>query len=141
MSQDIRQILENALDAFMKKDLEAALSFFADDAVVFDPHYPVPMMKGKAAIRQGLEWGLGNMEKPGFKIRNFWAGESNGAAELDTHHVFKGGMEIKFDQVFIFELRGDKITRFQAYVPYSPPGIGGLISKVTALIWKIQGKA
>jgi len=47
--------------------------------VVFDPHDPVPEVKGEEAIRQGFEWGLGNMENPGFAIR---AGNSKGAKSI-----------------------------------------------------------
>jgi len=141
MTQEVKEMIEGLVDAFEKKDLEASLSFFAEDAVLFDPHYPVPKMEGIGAIRQGLEWGLGNMEKPGISIRHFWMDGANGAIETDTHHVFKGGMELKFDQVFIFETQDGKITRMQAYVPYPPPGIGGLLTKLTKLGWKLKGKA
>ena len=34
-------------------DKEAAIAAFADDASIFDPHYPQPLMRGKAAIRAG----------------------------------------------------------------------------------------
>ncbi|MBZ0278178.1 MAG: nuclear transport factor 2 family protein [Anaerolineae bacterium] len=141
MSQTVGELVQDLLQVFMNKDLEASLAYFTDDAEVYDPHYPVPKMVGKAAIRQGLEWGLGNMEKPGFIIRHMWTDDTSAVVEMDTHHVFKGGMEVKFDQVFICELRDGKIAKFHAYVPYPPGGIGGLLSKVTRLIWKLKGKA
>jgi len=135
-----RDQVEKLFALFAAKDVEKVLAAFADEAVVFDPHYPVPEMKGKVAIRQGFEWGLGNMEKPGFTIRNFWAGENNAVVEIDTHHVFKGGLELKFPQVFVIEAREGLVTRLQAYVPYPPPGIGGLLASVVRLMWKLQGK-
>ena len=42
-------------DALMRGDREATIAAFADDAEIFDPHYPRPLMRGKAAIRAGLE--------------------------------------------------------------------------------------
>ncbi|MBI5651197.1 MAG: nuclear transport factor 2 family protein [Chloroflexi bacterium] len=135
-----RAQVETMFAKFAAKDLNAVMAMFAEDAVVFDPHYPIPEMKGKAAIQRGFEWGLGNIEKPGFKFRNFWADGDKAVVEVDTHHVFKGGMELKFPQVFVIETRDGRVTRLQAYVPYPPPGIGGLLAGLTRVIWKLQGK-
>ena len=49
-------------------------------------------------------------------------------------------MKLNFPQVFVAESRDGLITRLQAYVPYPPPGICGLLTKLTRLIWKLQGK-
>lgn len=138
---DTRKMIDDLLQAFINKDLEGSLAFFADDALVYDPHYPVPSMKGKDAIRQGFAWGLGNMEKPGFSVRHLWSDDVSGALEVDTHHIFKGGMNVQFNQVFVYETRDGLVTRLQAYVPYSPGGIPGLLSTVTRWIWKLKGKA
>lgn len=136
-----KEILDGLITAFTTKDLEAVMDFFTEDAILYDPHYPVPRMEGAAAIRQGMAWGLGNLEKPGFNVRHFWSDGQNGAVEIDTHHIFKGGMEVTFEQVFVFELVDGKLKRLQSYVPYPPPGIGGFLSKVTRWIWKLKGKA
>jgi ketosteroid isomerase-like protein len=136
-----RATIETMFAAFVAKDLERVLAMFAEDALVYDPHYPVPEMKGKAAIRRGFEWGLGNMEKPGFTLRNCWIDGEKAAVEVDTHHVFKGGMEVKFPQMFVIETAKGLVTRLQAYEPYSPPGIPGLLTGLTRLQWKLQGKA
>ncbi|MCB9452332.1 MAG: nuclear transport factor 2 family protein [Anaerolineaceae bacterium] len=141
MNEDNQKILDALIAAFMNKDLEASLALFADDAVVYDPHYPIPRMEGKPAIRQGFEWGLSNMEQPGFTVRHLWGDDTSGAVEVDTHHVFKGGMALKFDQVFVYETRDGLITRLQSYVPYPPGGIGGLLARITRWAWKLKGKA
>ena len=140
MTPITRELIGQMFSAFEAKDLEAVLAFFADDAVIYDPHYPTPTMRGKATIRQGLTWGLGNMEQPGFIVRHVWLDGETAVAEVDTHHVFKGGMKLNFPQVFVVESRDGLITRLQAYVPYPPHGIGGLLTKLTRLIWKLQGK-
>lgn len=136
-----RELLDGLIAVFEAKDLEAVMGFFAEDAVFIDPHYPVSRMVGAAAIRQGMAWGLGNMEQPGFSVRHFWTDGNMGAVELDTHHVFKGGMELEFDQVFVFEMQDGKLTRLQSYVPYRPPGIGGFMAKAAGLMWRLQRKA
>jgi ketosteroid isomerase-like protein len=136
-----KTMIDNLMAAFMAKDLEQVLSSFAEDVLVYDPHYPVPEMKGKSAIRQGFVWGLGNMKKPGFQILNYWIDGDKAVVEVDTHHVFKGGMELKFPQVFVVETHDGLITRLQSYVPYPPHGIGGLLARLTHLLWKLQGKA
>jgi len=136
-----KTLIDNLIAAFEAKDLEQVLSFFSESALVYDPHYPVPEMKGKAAIRQGFEWGLNNLKKPGFHIRNYWLNSDKAVVEVDTHHIFKGGMEFKFPQVFVIETEEGLITRLQSYVPYPPHGIGGLLARFTRLLWKLQGRA
>ncbi len=135
-----RAYVERALDTVMALDVEGTMALFADDALLFDPHYPVPAMKGKAAIRQGLEWGMGSMQKMGFVIRGFWTTGDSAVVETDTHHVLKGGMKLDFPQVFVIETCDGKISRWQSYVPYPAPGIGGLLAKLTRCMWRLQGR-
>src|SRR5207248_1861195 len=42
--------------------------------------------------------------------------------------------------VTVIETRNGLITRLQAYPPYGPPGIGGLLVRLTRLVWRLQGK-
>jgi hypothetical protein len=78
-------------------------------------------MQGKAAIREGLTWGLGMIVQPGFRVRHAWLQERNGAVEVDTHHIFPNNVALQFPQVFVFETNDTQITRLQAYEPYPPP--------------------
>lgn len=135
-----KEILEGMLQAFSAKDLPKVMSYFTDDAVFYDPHYPQPCMVGRDAILQGMSWGMSSLEKPRFTLRKIWLDENSGVAELDTHHVIRGSLETKFDQVFVFETRDGKFTRLQSYVPYPPHGIAGMIGSVTRLAWRLQGK-
>jgi ketosteroid isomerase-like protein len=135
-----KELFEGLVAAFIAKDVTKALSYFADDAIFYDPHYPQPRMVGKDAIRQGLEWGIRSLEKPGLTLRHLWLDGNSGVAETDTHHIIKGGMEAKFDQVFVFEIRDGKFTRVQSYVPYPPHGIAGMIGNATKLMWRLRGK-
>jgi ketosteroid isomerase-like protein len=126
--------------AFESRDLAAVMALFANDAVVIDPHYPQPEMRGKAAIKRGFEWAFGNIEKPGFTERHIWSNETSGVIEVDTHHVFRGGMKLAFQQVFVIETRNGLITRLQSYPSYGPHGIGGMLTSLVRLTWRLQGK-
>lgn len=134
-----RALLERLLNAFTTRDLEAVMACFNTDAVVFDPHYPIAEMKGSAAIRRGFNWALGNMERPGFELRHFWSDGQSGAIEVDTHHVFKGGMEVRFNQVFVFEIADGKLAGLRAYAPYPPTGIAGVLVRLSGVAWRIKG--
>lgn len=136
-----RTPLDGLLKAFTARELEAVMACFSADAVVFDPHYPVPEMKGAAAIRRGFKWALGNMERPGFAVRHFWSHGQSGAVEVDTHHVFKGGLEIRFNQVFVFEIAGGKVVRLRAYASYPPGGFAGVLVRLTGLVWRLKGNS
>jgi hypothetical protein len=127
------------LEAFMAKDIEGALKFFAEDAVLIDPHYPEPRMKGLHAIERGLRWGLSSLEKPGFSIRNRAKVGGIEFFECDTKHKLSLGPTIAFDQVFVVESRDGRITRLQAYEPYPAPGVAGIIRRASKAMWKLRG--
>ncbi len=135
-----RELIDAVFHSFTAKDLPTVMAHFADDAVLIDPHYPQVTMRGRAAIEQGLRWGLGNLVKPGFSVRNVLITGDKAAIEVDTHHLFKGGMELRFEQMFMLETRDGKITRLQAYVPYGPGGVAGLATVLTRLVWWLQGR-
>ena len=131
--------IQAVFTTFEGMDLAKVMQYFADDAVLIDPHYQQSRMVGRAAIERGLRWGLGNMIKPGFTVRQIWLNGPTAAVEVDTHHLFKGGMELRFEQLFVIESREGKITRMQAYVPYGPPGVPGLLTRITRLVWRLKG--
>ncbi len=135
-----RNQIDAVFAAFTSRDLAAVMAHFAEDAVMIDPHYPQPRMVGRAAIERGLTWGLGNLVKPGFTVRQVWLDGDSAAIEMDTDHLFRGGLRVRFDQLFVVESREGKITRLQAYVPYGPPGIAGLLTRLTRWVWRLQGK-
>jgi hypothetical protein len=62
------------------------------------------------------------------------------AVETATHHVLKGGLiKLDFAQVFVFEAIDGRITRIQAYEPYGPNEISGIVLSLERLrrrLWK-----
>jgi len=131
----LNDIAERLLAAVASKDLDAVLMFFAEDALFVDPHYPVPRMEGKQAIADGFRWAFAGLERMGFTIDRFFLSDdgTSAAAEVTTDHIVRGEMRLQFHQVFIVETRDGLITRLQSYVPYGPPGIGGLFLRLTRL--------
>jgi hypothetical protein len=49
-------------DAFMAKDLDAALAMFADDAILIDPRYPEPRRAAAPPFERGMRWGLASLD-------------------------------------------------------------------------------
>lgn len=142
MAESLRGLMERMFAAVEAKDLEGVLAFFTDDGVLFDPHYPTPKMVGKAAITDGLRWGFGTMKTFGFTIEKFYTGAdgTSAAVEVASAHVLNAGMKLNFPQAFFMETRDGKITRLQAYEPYGPNGIGGVVLGVTRLTRRLTGK-
>ena len=130
MTTTALQRLHDVLDRFQAKDIEGVIALFADDGLLFDPHYPPPVgpaMAGHAAIREGLGWGLGMLEQPGFAVRHELSNIEGGrvaAVEVDTNHRLVGGVTLAFPQLFIAEVGDDGLLRrMQSYTPYPPPAV------------------
>jgi len=136
-----RELMEALFDALIRGDKEASIAAFADDAVLFDPHYPEPDMRGKEAIARGLDWGFGSMRQFGFVPVNVFetADGKSAAFEVDTHHVLKNGIKLDFPQAFFVEVANGKITGVRAYEPYGPNGIGGVFLALSRLKRKLFG--
>lgn len=135
MNTSLHDLVTRTLTAIEAKDLGAMMSLFADDAVLIDPHFPMPQMQGKATITENFQGALTSMESFGYTIVNYFE-DANGlgaAVEIATHHVVKGGKKLNFPQVFVFEVADGRITRMQAYEPYGPHGIVGIFLSLARL--------
>lgn len=130
MSSTALRLLINVLDMFEAKDPDGVLAQFAPDGIFFDPHYPPPIgpaMAGREAISEGIRWGLGMLEQPGFTVRARFTGDDDGGmavVEVDTNHRLVGGMTVAFPQVFVAEADANGLLRrMQSYTPYPPPAM------------------
>jgi ketosteroid isomerase-like protein len=81
MTSSSLDIATQVLQAMTAKDRAATLALFSDDAVIFDPHYPTPLMSGKTAIGDGMDWAFGLLKQPGWTVRRTW--ENGGSAICD----------------------------------------------------------
>ncbi|RMD92542.1 MAG: nuclear transport factor 2 family protein [Calditrichaeota bacterium] len=137
---DAHRLVESMIEAFMGKDIERVLDFFADEATMIDPHYPQKEMVGKPAIAAGLRWAFQFLEQPGFELLNLIGRENLVAIEVRAHHRFKGGKSIRFNEVFVAELHDGKITRLQAYPDYGPGGIQNVMLRLQRFWLRIHKK-
>jgi hypothetical protein len=137
---DVLEKATRLLAAFESKDFQTVLDSFAEDGIFIDPHYPQVEMKGKAAIEQGIKWGLESLEKPGFKILRHWVDGESAILEVSTHHIIRGPIKTSFFQIFVVETKNGLISRLQSYPNYGPHGVSSLPGKITGLIWWLQGK-
>ncbi len=140
---DFAETVQTLFAAFERKNLSAVLALFADDALVYDPHYPQATMKGMKAIQRGLTWGMATLKQPGFTIEHIWHDDAgtSGAVEIATHHVLGNGAKLNFPQTFVIELRDGLITSLQSYTPYPPPSAAlSVLRAMSRLGWRLSGK-
>ncbi|MDH5544164.1 MAG: nuclear transport factor 2 family protein [Gammaproteobacteria bacterium] len=129
MTTQFQQVMNGMIEAIHSKDLESLMGYFGEEAELYDPHYPMPKMKGKYEISCGLKWAFGGIKKFGFTVEQVFVSQdaNKGAVEINTSHVMKTGQKMNFSQVFVVELQDGKISRMHAYVPYGPGGANGFV--------------
>jgi ketosteroid isomerase-like protein len=129
MDSELYEPVTRLFAAIEARNIDAALACFAPDALIVDPHYPTPTMRGHAPLAEGLSWAFGLMEQMRFTPRHVCVAADKRVVmiEVATHHTVRGGQQLRFDQVFVIEIDNGLITRFQAYTPHGPPGIGGAL--------------
>ena len=143
MTEDTHTALEDLVRrtfaVIAAKDLEALMRMFADDAILIDLHFPEPQMQGKVAIRKSFGEAMRGMDAFGYTVVNYCESERGrcAAVETATHHVLKQGMKLNFPQVFIFEVADGQITRLQAYEPYGPHGMMGVVLSVSRFVSRL----
>lgn len=142
MTAELRGLVERVFRAVEAKDRDGALALFARDAVLFDPHYPYPTMRGHEEIGAGLDWGMGGMEQMRFPITGWFESPegTSAAVEVATHHTLKGGRELRFPQAFFFDTADGLVTRMQAYEPYKPSGVMGTILDVQHTAYRLRAR-
>jgi ketosteroid isomerase-like protein len=116
-----KDIALQLLTAMTAKNKAETLALMADDAVLFDPHYPTPLMAGKAAISEGIDFAFGMLKQPGWTVLRSWENRDSVVLEVDTHHEMMNGFMVTPKQVFIVDTKDGKITSWQSFVPYPPP--------------------
>lgn len=137
----LQTIMTEVFDALHTQNLDKLMGHIAEDALLIDPHYPVINMEGKRAIRNGLEWAFSGMKEFGFNVQQIFESEDGqrAAIEMQCSHVIKAGKRFDFQQVWIVDITGDKLSRLQAFVPYGPNGMHGLILGITRVVRKAMG--
>ena len=121
-------LIEKMFTALEKKELSACLKLFDENAMLYDPHYPLSRMQGKEDIKNGLLWSFSTMKKFNFEVaRVFKSDEGDVAVEVNSSHELPGGKQLIFNQMFIFEIDNNLIKAIIAYEPYGPGGLTGIM--------------
>jgi len=140
MKIQLPELINTFFDAVEAKNINVILSFCHNDIDFIDPHYPKVHMKGKEELFKGLTWGFNSVKTFKFSLINYFENKEGTAAsiEYDTKIELSNGKKINFLQVFIIEVKNEKITRLQAYETYGPHGILKIILLITRLFHKIM---
>lgn len=138
MSAELRALVEDNLAAVTDKNMPEALSSFAYDGVLIDPHYPRPRMSGHTEIEAGLQWVFAAMRELNFTPHSWYFTEDGRSVsvEVSAAHILRNGRELNFDQCFVVDTRDGRISRWRAYTPYAPNGIGGAMLSLGKLSYR-----
>ena len=109
----IEGIVRGFGEAFVKRDVEKMLSFFADDAVWVSP---VGMFKGKEGLRRVLTWDT--QVSPNAWSKSSGIGvivKGNKAVTEDLSGGLFEGKKYEMLNVTVFEFSGDKIQHIRVF--------------------------
>jgi ketosteroid isomerase-like protein len=112
------ETLEKLLDAFNAHDLDAIMTFFADDCVLEMPRGPEPWgrrLEGKSAVREGLASRFAGLPDVHYgDARHFVSGD-RGCSEWLLTGTTPQGEKIRVRGCDLFEIRAGKIVRKDSY--------------------------
>ena len=110
--------LRQLLDAFNRHDLDAVMSFFADDCVLEMPRGPEPWgqrCEGKAEVRKGLASRLEGIPDVHYSEDRHWVAGDRGVSEWTLTGTTKRGQKIRVRGCDLLQFRDGKIMRKDSY--------------------------
>ena len=111
-------VLRAFLDAFNAHDLDAIMSFFAEDCVLDMPHGPGPggrRMVGKSEVREGLRSRLEGIPDVHYADDRHWVCGDRGVSEWTLRGTRVTGERVEVRGCDLLEFDGDKIRRKDSY--------------------------
>ena len=112
------ETLKAFLDAFNRHDLDAIMSFFADDCVFYMPRGSEPWgqrFMGRDAVREGLASRFAGLPDVHYGDDRHWACGQFGVSEWLLTGTTQAGKRIEVRGVDLLEFEGGKITRKDSY--------------------------
>jgi ketosteroid isomerase-like protein len=112
------QTLEDVLAAFNAHDLEAVMSFFADDCILEMPRGSDPWgrrLKGREEVREGLASRFAGIPDVHYDQDRHWVAGNRGCSEWLLSGTSASGEQIAVRGCDLFEFRDGKITRKGSY--------------------------
>ncbi len=110
--------LKAFLEAFNRHDLNAIMSFFAEDCVFDSPRGPNPNGRryaGKEQVRQGLGARFTGIPDVHYGDDQHWLNGDRGVSEWLLTGTTVSGVRIEVRGCDLFEFRRGKITRKDSY--------------------------
>jgi ketosteroid isomerase-like protein len=123
------QTLERLLDAFNAHDIDAVMSFFADDCILEMPRGPDPWgrrLEGRERVREGLASRFAGIPDVHYGEDRHWLAGDRGCSEWLLTGTSVEGVRIAVRGCDLFEFRDGKIVRKDSYwkiVEREPPGV------------------
>jgi ketosteroid isomerase-like protein len=112
------ETLERLLDAFNAHDIDAVMSFFADDCALEMPRGPDPWgrrLEGRERVREGLAGRFAGIPDVHYGDDRHWLTGDRGCSEWLLTGTNVAGEKIEVRGCDLFEFRAGKITRKDSY--------------------------
>lgn len=110
--------LRSLLEAFNAHDLDAIMTYFADDCELLMPRGPAPegrRLIGNAAVREGLASRFTGLPDVHYGDDRHWVAGSLGVSTWLLTGTTKTGEEIRVRGVDLLEFRDGKIVKKDSY--------------------------
>jgi len=111
-------VLEGFLDAFNAHDVDAIMSFFAEDCVLEMPRGPAPggrRLVGAQQVREGIQSRLDGIPDVHYADGRHWVCGDRGVSEWTLRGTQRTGGRIEVRGCDLFEFAGNKITRKDSF--------------------------
>lgn len=111
-------LLRDFLDAFNAHDLEAIMSFFADDCVFQMPRGPAPggrVLVGKEEVREGIRSRLEGIPDVHYGDERHWVCGDRGVSEWTIRGTTRTGERIEVRGCDLFEFADGRIARKDSF--------------------------
>ena len=115
---DATEMLQAFLDAFNAHDLDAVMSFFADDCVLDMPRGPDPggrRLVGKEEVRKGIQSRFDGIPDIVYGDARHFASGDRGASEWTIRGTRATGEPIEVRGCDLFEFTDGKISRKDSF--------------------------
>jgi len=112
------EMLQGLLDAFNAHDLDAVMSFFADDALLEMPRGPDPWgrrLQGREEVRSGLASRFAGLPDVHYGDDRHWVSGDRGCSEWLLTGTTPQRDRIEVRGCDLFEFEGDKVARKDSY--------------------------
>lgn len=110
--------LKRILEAFNRHDLDAIMTFFADDCVLEMPRGPHPWGRrfvGKVQVREGLGSRFAGLPDVHYGQDSHWVCGAKGVSEWTLTGTTPAGARVEVRGCDHFEFRDGKIVRKDSY--------------------------